>query len=160
MKDKRAAKSPIASVRRTAHIVDMYPPPEHSKHHAGHSAGQEDRAPRQHVMLNATVERFGGSPPTKHRVRDLSSGGVRIDQAIDMRVGATVLVSVGELEAVGATVVWVKDDSAGLKFAHAVELNQAKAKVAIAPRPSDKDSRCVKSAAKAGWISGLRNPYR
>lgn len=56
------------------------------------------------VMLSATVERFGGGGPTKHRVRDLSSGGVRIDQADALKAGATVLISVGVFVAVGATV--------------------------------------------------------
>src|SRR3569623_15002 len=47
-----------------------------------------ERLPRASVMLSATVEYFGGGAPTRHRVRDLSPGGIRIDQEGGMRVGA------------------------------------------------------------------------
>ena len=79
------------------------------------------------------MERFGGSEPTRHRVRDLSTSGVRIDQAIDIRSGATVLVTVGKLQAVRATVKWLKEGSAGLKFAQPVNPADTRAHTAIAP---------------------------
>lgn len=96
--------------------------------------GHADRAPRASVFLRATVERFGHGGTTTHRVRDLSRGGVRIDQARDLRKGATVLVTVGALSSVGATVAWVKDDWAGLAFAHAVDPDLARAGAAISPK--------------------------
>lgn len=40
-----------------------------------------------------------------------------IDQAGGLQVGATVLVTVGQLEAVDATIVWIKEGAAGVKFA-------------------------------------------
>ncbi|MEG3164963.1 PilZ domain-containing protein [Sphingomonas sp. PB2P19] len=121
------------------------------------ASASRERPPRASVMLSATVERFGGGGPTKHRVRDLSPGGVRIDQAADLRMGATVLVTVGALEAIGATVVWVREGTAGLKFAQPIDPNDAKAKVAIAvrPAPAPTDHRL-----KAGWTLDLRNPYK
>ena len=75
------------------------------------------REPRQSVFLSATLDRFGSADTTKHRVRDLSGQGMRIDQAGGLQVGATVLVTVGQLEAVGATIVWIKEGAAGVKFA-------------------------------------------
>jgi hypothetical protein len=73
-----------------------------------------ERAPRANVLLKAIIEQFGGAGTTSaHRVRDLSRSGMRIDQANVLRQGATVLVTVGALEAVGATVVWVADGRPG-----------------------------------------------
>ena len=108
-------------------------------------------------MLSAIVERFGGEEPTEHRVRDLSTIGVRIDQAAGIPVGATVLVSVGRLQAIGATVVWVKDGSAGLKFAHSIDPDDARAKAVIAPTPTDVQPR---DPIRAGWVRDLSSPYR
>jgi hypothetical protein len=62
------------------------------------TAQKAARETRNSVMLSATVEGFGGGQQSKHRVRDLSAGGVRIDQPGALRNGATVLVSVGALQ--------------------------------------------------------------
>lgn len=129
-------------------------------------SGSNDKTPtarlnRASVMLSATVERPGGGAPSVHRVRDLSTGGVRIDQASSLRVGATMLVSIGALRAISATVVWVEKGSAGLHFAEPINPDEARAKTAIAPRPAvpkQNDGRNV--GATAGWIPDLANPYR
>ena len=120
------------------------------------------RSPRHSVMLSATIEQFGAAGiATKHRVRDLSTGGVRIDGAAGFRPGATVLVTVGALESVGATVVWVKDGWAGLKFAELVDPDQARAKAAIAPPSAGAPIRKpVVATPSAGWITDLDSPYR
>lgn len=125
------------------------------------AAEHKPRAPRHSVFLSATVEHFGARKPSRHRVRDLSAGGVRIDQAIGFREGATVLVSVGALEAVGATVVWVKDALAGLKFAEPVDPEAARAKAAVAPAPFRGQRRdSPATAPSAGWVPNLDSPYR
>jgi hypothetical protein len=118
------------------------------------------RAPRHSVFLSATVERFGGSAPSRHRVRDLSTGGVRIDQAANLQAGATVLVTVGALEAVGATVVWARDGVAGLEFARPIDPEAARAKAAVAPRPLSPRPNEAGPVPTAGWVPNLRNPYR
>lgn len=123
----------------------------------GAGAGLVPRAPRQRVMLNAVIEQFGAGPATQHRIRDLSSGGARIDQAGDLRAGSTVLVSVGALAAVGATVSWVRDGTAGLQFAEQIDPEAARAKAAIAPRA--KDAAATREGPKVGWIPNLNNPY-
>jgi hypothetical protein len=117
------------------------------------------RAPRHSVMLNAIVKRFGRPIPSRHRVRDLSSGGVRIDQAIGFTVGATVMVTVGALQSVGATVVWVKDGSAGLRFTQAVEVDEVRANAAIAPRILPDRGR-PSPGATAGWVPERKDAYR
>lgn len=122
----------------------------------------EPRAHRANVMLSATVEYFGGGTPTTHRVRDLSSGGIRLDQAGALRVGATVLISVGILEAIGATVRWVKDDRAGLEFAVRIDPEHARTR---APAPAAQIAAMPPaqgSAASlgAGWVANMQSPYR
>lgn len=126
----------------------------------GDNRQSNPRAPRQSVFLNATVERFGGSAPTRHRIRDLSTGGVRIDQAGALQVGSTVLVTVGALEAVGATVIWSKDGLAGLRFAQPINPDDARAKAAISARSATPRTPPEgPSVPTAGWVPNLSDPY-
>lgn len=132
-----------------------------SEEQVSDAADQKPRAPRHSVFLSATVEHFGGKKPTRHRVRDLSTGGLRIDQAAGFREGATVLVSVGALDAVGATVVWTRDSLAGLKFVEPIDPEAARAKAAVAPQPFRGQSRDLSvNAPTAGWVPNLNSPYR
>lgn len=130
-----------------------------------------DRQPRQNVLLSAELAGFGGGPPTKHRIRDLSSTGARLDRASALKAGATVLVSVGVLEQMGATVVWVKGDVAGLKFVEAIDPDAARSrtivstsqKPALARGATKRQSDLVGGFAdgpSAGWLPELNNPYR
>lgn len=116
--------------------------------------GLAPRQPRQNVLLGAEISGFGGGTPTKHRVRDLSRTGARVDRAGSLKVGSTVLVSVGVLDQVGATVVWVKGDSAGLKFAEPIDPEAARSKTLVAPahKPAEEGG--------AGWIFDLNSPYK
>lgn len=117
------------------------------------------RMPRQQVLLGAEICGFGGGVPSKHRVKDLSASGARIDRAGTLRPGATVLVSVGVLKAVGATVIWVRDDLAGLRFAETIDPDAARSKAIIAPpRPAPVAS--IDRGVSAGWIKDLNSPYR
>ena len=118
------------------------------------------RVPRHNVMLSATVERCGKAAQTKHRVRDLSASGVRIDNADDMSVGATVLFSVGLLSAVPATVVWAKDGSAGLKFEQPINPDDARGRAAIVPKTVDAPKGGAGFVPTAGWIGNSRDRYR
>lgn len=94
----------------------------------------KDRDPRYSVMLSATVERFGRPQTTHHRVRNLSRGGACIASAGTFRLGETVIVGVGTLSEVGATVRWTSSDHAGLAFAEPIDMSAARAKAAIRPR--------------------------
>ncbi len=113
------------------------------------------RMPRQNVLLAAEISGFGGGVPTKHRIRDLSGSGARIDRAGSLKVGSTVLVSVGVLEEVGATVMWVKDDSAGLRFAEPIDPDAARSKTIVAakkPAPA--------APLAGGWPPAPKDPFR
>jgi hypothetical protein len=118
------------------------------------------REPRQSVFLSAILERFGSAETTKHRVRDLSPKGMRIDQAGGLHVGATVLVLIGQLEAVGATIVWIKDGFAGLRFANTVDPELARGKAAVRPKASTLSQREGPRGASMGWVADLNDPYR
>lgn len=89
------------------------------------------REARESVFLSAVVTRFGGAP-TKHRVRNVSPNGACIDGAEMLKQGQTVVIDVGQLAEVGATVRWVKAGMAGLKFAHPVSIDAAKTR----PKPA------------------------
>jgi hypothetical protein len=114
--------------------------------------GLAPRQPRQNVLLGAEISGFGGGTPTKHRVRDLSSTGARVDRAGSLKVGSTVLVSVGVLDQVGATVVWVREDTAGLKFAEPIDPEAARSKALVAPAQKPGQD----GAVGAGWIFDLK----
>lgn len=120
------------------------------------------RVPRKSVMLVATIEHTGTGLTTKHRVRDISSGGLRADNASRIEHGATVMISVGALEAVAATVKWVHDGWAGVAFVTPINPEVARQKAAIAPSVPDPKAiiACENPGAKAGWIEDLHNPYR
>lgn len=117
------------------------------------------RMPRQQVLLGAEICGFGGGVPTKHRIKDLSASGARVDRAGALKQGATVLVSVGVLKAVGATVIWVKDDLAGLRFADSIDPDAARSKAIVAP-PKPRAARILDPGVSAGWVEERDSPYR
>lgn len=100
------------------------------------------REARESVFLSAVVTRFGEVARTRHRVRNLSPNGARIDQAAMLRRGQTVLIDVGLLEEVGATIAWVEAEQAGLRFAHAIDIGAAK-------------TRAKPPHVEQGWNPGL-----
>jgi hypothetical protein len=120
------------------------------------------RATRTSVMLIALVEQ--GHAATSHRVRDLSVGGARIDNAATLTAGGTVSISVGALRAIGATVRWARNGFAGLAFAEPIILEEAHTKALITrartAEPLDTLNCEVTRVPTAGWIEQIRNPYR
>ena len=90
------------------------------------------REARESVFLSALVTRFGAVEPTRYRVRNLSASGACIDQAEVLRQGQTIVVDVGQLAEVGATVRWVKAGLAGLRFAQQIHTDAAKTR----PKPA------------------------
>lgn len=118
----------------------------------------QPRAERHRVMLGALIERFGHGGATRHRVRDLSATGVRVDQAERLQRGATVLVTVGSLAAVGATVIWVEQGAAGLRFAQPIDPDDARSKTFVA-KPSAPTRPRDEPLGKAGWLGHIRGAY-
>lgn len=94
-------------------------------------AGIKPREPRESVFLSAVVTGFGQPAPTMHRARNVSPNGVCIDRAEALRPGQTVVVDIGMLEEVGATIKWVAGALAGLRFAHPIPIEAAKTR----PKP-------------------------
>jgi hypothetical protein len=86
-------------------------------------------------MLMATLQAVG-KRASQHRVRDLSSGGLRVDNAAGLQAGAQVLVTVGAIEALEATIVWVRESFAGLAFSEPIEPEDARNKARVAPVPA------------------------
>lgn len=117
------------------------------------------RMPRQQVLLGAEICGFGGGVATKHRIKDLSASGAKVDRAGALKAGATVLVSVGVLKAVGATVIWVKDDLAGLRFSETIDPDAARSKAIIAP-PKPRPAATLDRGISAGWVQDRTSPYR
>ena len=120
-----------------------------------------ERAPRLNVMLMATVEHFRGSAPTRHRVRDLSTGGAKIDNADKMLAGETLQISIGAAQAITATIKWVRGNSAGLSFEEPINIDEARKNVASQPKPIARPKlRVASSEPTVGWFKGLKDPYR
>jgi hypothetical protein len=128
------------------------------------------RIPRRQVLLGAEISGNDGSVPTKHRIKDLSVTGARVDRAEALKLGATVLVSVGALGAIAATVIWVRDGIAGLQFVEPIDPDEARSKTIIPsadrlmPKPGSvaADFRGDYGAppVTAGWVPGMKSPYR
>lgn len=128
------------------------------------------RTQRHHVLLGAEIAYADGSTPTKHRIKDLSTTGALVDRAGELVPASLLLITVGRLEAIGATVIWVKDDVAGIQFIKPIDPDAARSKSLVSsvtpptkgmarfvPRTSAVDPGL---ALNAGWVSGLTNPYR
>lgn len=120
------------------------------------------RAQRASVMLGAMIEYGNGKEPTKHRVRDISAGGIRIDGAHEMQAGTEVTVSIGLLQAIAGSVKWTRQGLAGIAFNEMIDPSEARKRpgdtsnvVTSQIRESDKVS-----VPSAGWAGEMRNPYR
>jgi hypothetical protein len=111
-------------------------PPRYSRPAMTNPVTPRPREPRDSVFLTAELVGFGGGGPTVHRVRNISPHGACIDRAEQRRRGETVAISIGHVADVGATVVWVDRGLAGLRFAHRIALEQARARAAIPPKPT------------------------
>lgn len=128
------------------------------------------RAQRGSVFLMAVIGRSGGTPTMRHRVRDISTGGVRVDNAAGLRPGTAVVVSIGALQAVEATVRWARDGLAGIAFDTPIDPGEARKKPPAAPdgigaatpaAPAGAASPASrKPVVGTGWIDNMWDPYR
>jgi len=87
---------------------------------------EQARKKRESVFLTAQLRFFGGGEASTHRARNLSETGVCLDQADNLTAGQTVLIKIGLLDDVGATVVWSEKGLAGLRFAQPIDPAAAK----------------------------------
>jgi|UniRef100_UPI0035C9702C hypothetical protein len=122
------------------------------------------REARESVLLAAEVGRFGNSAATLHRIRNLSPNGARIDKAAALRPGETILITVGSLAAIGATVRWVAQDNAGIRFFETIDLVAARSKTimktaAASPTLAPTKPTPERDAQLAGWLAALESAY-
>jgi hypothetical protein len=131
---------------------------------------ESPRMKRQNVLLGAAISRPDGSNPTRHRIKDLSTTGARVDRAGELEPDAAILITVGALEAIEATVIWVKGEVAGVRFAKPIDPEAARSKSLVSsaspPAPGLKTPVLRPGAVPshpqptAGWIHDRENPYR
>lgn len=130
----------------------------------GSTRGRLARTQRWSVMLIAVLEYPGGEAPTKHRVRDISLRGMRIDNAGGLQPNSSVLISVGALQAIRATVKWARHERAGLAFAEDINAEDARKKAAGAASATANVNQATTleplPVPTAGWVGEMRNPYR
>jgi hypothetical protein len=108
-----------------------------------------ERAPRSSVMLRAQIVADEGTPPTQHRVVNLSATGPCVTHADALAEGRTVQVTVGAAMPVAAEVIWAHAGLAGLRLAGPID--------AAAARQRSGATGVVPSA---GWVSRNDHAYR
>jgi PilZ domain-containing protein len=127
---------------------------------AAHGADTvQERSPRQQLLLGVEIAGLGRGLSTKHRIKNLSATGARVDGAAFLTPGAILSVSIGALEAIEAVVVWVDGPVAGLKFAEPIDPDAARSKTIVSngkaiPEPVSRDP-----SPTAGWVADLESPY-
>lgn len=86
---------------------------------------------------------------------------MRIDGAQGWGAAEQITVSVGILEQLPALVKWVRGDQAGLEFAHEINADDARGKVALSKRQQESASlRDQAAIPTAGWLPNLNSPYK
>lgn len=124
----------------------------------------ERRAPRHKVLLAAEISESRNSAPTRHRVRDISAAGARVDAADSLAKGSNVVVTLGSLRGVAATVAWAQGGDAGLSFESEINPEDARSRPAnvTLARPLNPATPVTRPAARvtAGWAAHLNDPYK
>ncbi|USU06484.1 PilZ domain-containing protein [Sphingomonadaceae bacterium OTU29LAMAA1] len=105
------------------------------------------REKRSSVIVRAIVHGTNGTQ-AERRVRNLSRSGACIEHDGDLTNGTTVLLQMGALTDLPAVVVWVTERLAGLRFADAVDLEEARKPRGMGVKP------------KAGWMTDMNDAYR
>ena len=87
------------------------------------------------MMLMVAV-RFAGDPHVHRlRARDIAAGGVRLAYGGEARVGQAVAVEFAAIGAVPGVVAWVAGGEIGVRFAEAIDPEQARLPVTGEYRP-------------------------
>jgi hypothetical protein len=91
-----------------------------------------EREPRQALLRSGTLYWSGISIPV--RLRNISSGGARLESGHDICPGSQVELDLGEAGFEFAEVRWCKDGQVGLRFAGEFDLDSLSQPAAAAPR--------------------------
>lgn len=105
------------------------------------------REKRSSVIVRAVVMTADGRS-RERRVRNLSPHGACIEHNGDLEAGMTVMLHMGSMPDLVATVRWVSERLAGLRFSELIDLDEARKPRGVGVTP------------RAGWIADLNNPYR
>ena len=104
------------------------------------------REKRNSVIVRAIVMTPDGKS-RESRVRNLSRHGACMEHHGDLTAGMTVMLHLGSMPDLMATVRWIGERLAGLSFAEDIDLDEAR-------KP-----RGVGVVPRVGWIADLNNPY-
>ena len=114
------------------------------------TATPAERSRRDSVILNARVET--SDRVVECRVRNLSETGACIDNPAELAPGDRLLITMGMVHHVEATVRWASGGRAGLHF------EGATVDIAAARRP--RGTVVPASRNVAGWLDNMYSPYR
>jgi hypothetical protein len=104
------------------------------------------RDARTSVIIKALVRTSRGE--SERRVRNLSTAGACLDHSGDLVDGDELSLELGTLTNLPAKVIWTRDRIAGVRFAQAIDVHEAK------------QSRGVHVAVASGWLAELKDAYR
>ena len=110
------------------------------------SEALKPREPRASVIIKALVRTSQGKESDR-RVRNLASAGACIDHAGELAEGDDLSLDIGTLTNVCAKVIWVRERVAGIRFAHKVDLSEAR------------KSRGLAVTVASGWLADLKDAY-
>ncbi len=105
------------------------------------------REKRNSVIVRALVTTPDGRE-WERRVRNLSDRGACVEHDGELQAGTTIVLRMGAICDLDATVRWVSGRLAGLRFAETVNLDEARKPRGTAVQP------------KAGWIVDIKHAYR
>lgn len=112
-------------------------------------ATMAQREPRSHVMLSARIWRDGWEEPSMHRLINISAHGACLGQATSLARDDVVIVQIGSMEPMEATVAWSRQGIAGLRFAEPIDVAQAR-----------RSRSGQASGVSAGWMAQINDAYR
>ncbi len=90
---------------------------------------------RDSLFLAARL-RIGDKPPTDIRVRNLSEGGLMIDNVPPMAIGTALVVELRNIGAVPGKVAWYTEGRAGVAFDATIDPVKARKPVTTRPASS------------------------
>ena len=102
---------------------------------------------RESVMMRAQVWMPGARTPSEHRIRNLSISGACMSQPGWLQRGDAIRVTIGHVHDVDATVMWVAEGFAGIRFERPIDLAAARR------------SRSA-GVAQSGWMGEINDFYR
>ena len=99
----------------SAAIFQPAPPSRHETPEQNMPRGVVDRSPRHTLLRKGTL--YWGGVTIEVRLRNISSGGAKVDSEQELRPGSEVELDLGEAGFQMAEVRWSQDGQVGLRFA-------------------------------------------